>query len=108
MDEAPRERHLRESLEKYPLRPDDADMADEYARAKSGQPQRVRAAVEGLRAMQSRIAMLKADKTKTLEAMDDAGGALLATLTADLNRLNKDLAEAEIRLTEYQAQQGLN
>ena len=106
--EDPREKHLRECREKYPYRPAEADLIDEQVRKKCNLPPNVKTADQGVLDMQARIDMLKGDKAKTLNAMDGADGHRLASLTGDLNELNQEIAEAETRLTEYKAQQGLN
>jgi hypothetical protein len=106
--EDPREKHLRECREKYPYRPAEQDLIDEQARKKCDLPSVVKTADQGVLDMQARIDMLKGDKAKALNALDDAEGPLRTTLLKDLDELNRDLHEAETRLTEYKAQQGLN
>ena len=104
----PREKHIQECLKKYPFRPAEQEMIDEQVRKKCKLPPLVKTAKQGVRDMQARIDMLKGDKAKCLNAMDDATGPALGALTADLAQLNRDLAEAETRLAEYKAQQGVN
>jgi len=108
MDEDLRERHIRESLEKYPLRPAEAEMLVEEALKQCKQPVPQKTADQGVKDMQARIDMLKGDKAETLDAMDDATGHRLEQLTKILNELNGEIKTAEVRLTEYKAQQGLN
>jgi len=108
MEEDPRERHIRESLEKYPLRPAEQELIEEQVPKDIKLPVPPKTADQGVKDMLARIEMLKGDKAKTLDAMDDATGHLLEQLTKDLNEINRELSEAEVRLTEYQAQQGLN
>ena len=108
----PREKHIQECLKKYPLRPAMQEMNEEQVQQKLakqfGLPAPIKTADQGVKDMQARIDMLKGDKAKTLDAMDIATDQTLLALTADLNKLNQDLAEAETRLTEYKAQQGVN
>ena len=110
--EDPRKNHIRECQEKYPLRPAEEEMILEAValdlHKKFGQPLPTKTADQGVKDMQARIAMLKGDKAKTLDAMDGADGHRLAELTKVLNEYNQEIAEAETRLTEYKAQQGLN
>jgi hypothetical protein len=104
----PLEKHLQECQEKFPLRPAEAEMIGEEALKKCNLPVPQKTADQGVKDMQARIDMLKGDKAETLDAMDDAAGHHLEQLTKNLNEINREIAEAEVRLTEYKAQQGLN
>ena|ERR1035441_8497005 len=103
-----REKHMAECRKLYPFRPVEQEMIDEQVRKKCNLPPVVKTAEQGVKDMQARIDMLKGDKANTLNAMDDATGHRLADLSKVLSDLNRDIAEAETRLTEYKAQQGLN
>jgi hypothetical protein len=110
--EDPREERLRKFREQYPLRPAEQEMIEEQVQHtlanKFGLPVHQKTADEGVKAMQARIEMLKRDKAETLGAMDGATGYRLERLIHDLNEINQEIKEAEVRLTEYKAQQGLN
>ena len=110
--EDPREERLRLIREKYPFRPALQEMIDEQVakklNEKFGIPVPTKTPDQGVKDMQARIEMLKGDKAETLNAMDEATGHQLEQLTKDLNDLNWEIKEAETRLTEYKAQQGLN
>jgi hypothetical protein len=95
---------------RFPLRPAELDMLmDEvHEKVPALGPRERKTPDEGLAVMQDRVTMLQGDKAKLLDAMDEATGQHLAALTQDLNTLNSELAEAETRLREYQAQAGPN
>jgi hypothetical protein len=104
----PREKYLEEFRKQYPLRDAESEMIDDEIRKKHNLPPLARTAKQGVKDMQARIEMVKGDKAKLLDAMDGATGHRLADLTKVLNEYNQEIAEAEARLTEYKAQQGLN
>jgi hypothetical protein len=112
LDKAFREERLRKFQEKYPLRPAMQEMVEEQVQQKLakqfGLPVPPKTADQGVKDMQARIDMLKGDKVETLNAMDDATGYRLEKLTEGLNEIDREIKEAEVRLTEYKAQQGLN
>jgi hypothetical protein len=112
LDKAFREEQLRKFQEQFPFRPVEAEMIEEQVAQKMsekfGIPAPRKTADEGVKAMQARIEMLKGDKAETLDAMDNATGHRLEKLTEGLNEINQEIKEAEVRLTEYKAQQGLN
>jgi hypothetical protein len=103
-----REKHMAKCRKLYPFRPVEQELIEDEIRKKNGLPPAARTAEQGVKDMLARIEMLKGDKAQTIEAMDEATGDHLAALTDALNDLNRDIAEAEARLTEYKAQQGLN
>ena len=103
-----REKHMAKCRKLYPFRPVEQELIDDEIRKKYHLPPAARTAEQGVKDMEARIAMLKGDKAQTLDAMEDATGDHLAALTDALNDLNRDIPEAEARLTEYKAQQGLN
>ena len=103
-----REKHLEECRKLYPYRPVEQEMIDDDIRKKYHLPPVARTAEQGVKDMQARIDLLKGDKVKLLDAMDEATGHRLDDLTKVLNEYNQGIAEAEARLTEYKAQQGLN
>jgi hypothetical protein len=63
-------------------------------------------AEDAIEAMQSRLALLKGQKGKTLFALDNCKDELQRKiLTEDLHTLAKDIAAAEMRLGSYRFQQ---
>ena len=98
LDKAFREERLRKFQEQFPFRPAKQGMVEEEVarklREQFGIPIPKKTAGQGVSDMQARIEMVKDDKAKTLDPVDEANGHHLDELSDILNRLNKDLARA--------------
>jgi hypothetical protein len=86
--------------------PSDADieMVVDAARRATGRPPAARSPERGIADMKARIVQIKLDKRNTLNALLDDLHPNREHLRAFLTDLNRELAEAEQRLTEYAAQ----
>lgn len=82
---------------KYPLPPDMAELADTLAH---GHP-KPRKAAEGIADMQHILDALQEEKALTLAAMEQFPHQ---EMSADLAALNREIADHEARLREYQTQ----
>ena len=86
--------------------PSDADieMVVDDARRATGRPPAARSPERGIADMKARVVQINEDKRNTLNALLDDQHPGRAELLEFLDELNRELAEAQQRLTEYAAQ----
>ena len=87
----------------YQLTVTDAEQLEEELH---GKPLDYDTLTDAILAMLRRIAEMKTDKVKVLDALDDCAEDLRAPLLRDLDQLNRDIAATEQRLAAYRRQQG--
>ena len=83
------------------LTPEDAEVMEEE---QFGKPINHGSAVEGIAAMQRRIAILKGHKAKVINVLEDCEEQHREVMEKDLAELNKQIDTAEQRLADYEAQ----
>jgi hypothetical protein len=91
--------------------PSDADleMVVDSSRRDCGLPPVARSPEQGIADMKARVVLINEDKRNTLNALLDDQHPGRAELLEFLDELNRELAEAQQRLTEYETQaQGKN